>query len=57
MVNSHCGLVPSTTNSLYSDVPHHDSHIVQMNDGNDVLVDNLVTLSPAESSTHEHSGK
>lgn len=60
MVNSHCGLVPSITNSLYSDVPHHEgSHVVQMSghDGSDVTVDNLVTLSPTESGAHEHSGK
>ncbi|XP_008214725.1 uncharacterized protein LOC100121252 isoform X1 [Nasonia vitripennis] len=60
MVNSHCGLVPSTTNSLYSDAPHHEgSHVVQMSghDGSEVTVDNLVTLSPTESGTHEHSAK
>ncbi|XP_011505066.1 PREDICTED: uncharacterized protein LOC105367910 [Ceratosolen solmsi marchali] len=60
MVNSHCGLVPSTTNSLYSDAPHHDgAHVVQMNthDGNEVTVDNLVILSPSESCVQEHSAK
>lgn len=64
MMNSHCGLVPSTTNSLYSDAPQHDAahhhhhhhHVVQM-ESNDVTVDNLVTLSPAENSSQEHSGK
>ncbi|XP_058801029.1 bone morphogenetic protein receptor type-2 isoform X2 [Phymastichus coffea] len=60
MINSHCGLVPSTTNSLYNDAPHHDvahhHHVVQM-ESKDVTVDNLVTLSPAESSSHEHSAK
>lgn len=59
-MNSHYGLVPSTTNSLYSDAPHHEgAHVVQMSghDGSDVTVDNLVTLTPTESGMHEHSGK
>jgi hypothetical protein len=60
MVNSHCGLVPSTTNSLYSDTPHHDgAHIVQMNsyDSNDVAIDNLVILSPNDNCLPEPSSK
>lgn len=54
LVNSHCGFVPLTTNSLYD-----GSHVVQINDcnSNDVIVDNLVTVSSTESSSaHEHSG-
>ncbi|XP_014216049.1 bone morphogenetic protein receptor type-2 isoform X2 [Copidosoma floridanum] len=60
MMNSHCGLVPSTTNSLYSDAPNRDGahHVVQMS-GNDCsdLLENLVTSSPSESNSHEHSSK
>lgn len=66
MVNSHCALVPSTTNSLYSETSHHDNiHVVQLamhmsqdgstNESN--MVDNLVTLSPSDSVAHEHSCK
>lgn len=66
MVNSHCTLVPSTTNSLYSESSHHDNvHVVQQashpvqdtssNEGG--FVENLVTLSPSESIVHEHSCK
>ncbi|XP_047350082.1 bone morphogenetic protein receptor type-2 isoform X3 [Vespa velutina] len=66
MVNSHCALVPSTTNSLYSETSHHDNvHVVQLamhmsqdgptNESN--MVDNLVTLSPSDSVAHEHSFK
>lgn len=57
LVNSHCGLVPSTTNSLYTDTPHHDgAHVVQMSThDNEITVDNLVTLSPTETGVHEHS--
>ncbi|KAI4504255.1 hypothetical protein M0802_000726 [Mischocyttarus mexicanus] len=66
MVNSHCVLVPSTTNSLYSETSHHDNiHVVQLamhvshdgstNESN--MVDNLVTLSPSDSVAHEHSFK
>lgn len=65
MVNSHCTLVPSTTNSLYSETSHHDNvhvghlslHMVQDNTSNDGIVENLVTLSPSESIVHEHSCK
>ncbi|XP_066588804.1 uncharacterized protein wit [Prorops nasuta] len=65
MVNSYGALVPSTTNSLYSESSHHDNiHVVQMalnamQDGssNDRITDNLVTLSPSESITHEYSSK
>lgn len=59
MVNSHCGFVPSTTNSLY-DTHNDGSHVVQINDcdSNDAVVDNLVHISPTESSgTHEHSAR
>lgn len=55
MINSHCGFVPSTTNSLYTD----GHHVVQINDCDNsvAVVDNLVTISPTESSSsHEHSG-
>lgn len=66
MVNSHCTLVPSTTNSLYSESSHHDNiHAIQLisqaaqdsssNEGG--VVENLVTLSPSESIIHEHSCK
>ncbi|XP_011149457.1 bone morphogenetic protein receptor type-2 isoform X1 [Harpegnathos saltator] len=66
MVNSHCTLVPSTTNSLYSESSHHDNvHVVQLalnmiQDGNaneNAVADNLVTLSPSDSVAHEHSFK
>ncbi|XP_043525345.1 bone morphogenetic protein receptor type-2 isoform X2 [Frieseomelitta varia] len=66
MVNSHCTLVPSTTNSLYNESSHHDNvHITQfashtMQDGSSNeggIVENLVTLSPSESIVHEHSFK
>lgn len=66
MVNSHCTLVPSTTNSFYSESSHHDnilatqlaSHIVQDSSNNEGgIVENLVTLSPSESIVHEHSCK
>lgn len=65
MVNSHCTLVPSTTNSLYSESSHHDNvHIAQfalnMQDSNvnDIAIgENLVMLSPSESVAHEHSCK
>ncbi|XP_050448402.1 bone morphogenetic protein receptor type-2 [Cataglyphis hispanica] len=64
MVNSHCTLVPSTTNSLYSESSHHDNvHVVQlalnmMQDGNDsAIAENLVILSPSDSVAHEHSFK
>lgn len=66
MVNSHCALVPSTTNSLYSESSHHDNiHVVQLamhmiQDGStneSSMVDNLVTLSPSDSVVHEHSFK
>lgn len=64
MVNSHCTLVPSTTNSLYSESSHHDNvHVVQlalnmMQDGNDsAIAENLVILSPSDSVAHEHSCK
>lgn len=66
MVNSHCTLVPSTTNSLYSESSHHDNiHVTQFisqaaqdnssNEGG--VVENLVTLSSSESIIHEHSCK
>ncbi|XP_025271145.1 bone morphogenetic protein receptor type-2 isoform X1 [Camponotus floridanus] len=64
MVNSHCTVVPSTTNSLYSESSHHDNvHVVQlalnmMQDGNDsAIAENLVILSPSDSVAHEHSFK
>ncbi|XP_076636027.1 kinase protein wishful thinking [Colletes latitarsis] len=66
MVNSHCTLVPSTTNSLYSEISHHDNahvahlslHMVQDNSSNEGgIVENLITLSPSESIVHEHSFK
>lgn len=64
MVNSHCTLVPSTTNSLYSESSHHDNvHVVQlalnmMQDGNDsAIAENLVILSPSDSVAHEHNFK
>jgi len=66
MVNSHCTLVPSTTNSLYSESSHHDNvHVVQLalnatQDGNtsdNAIVENLVMLSPSDSVVHEHSCK
>lgn len=66
MVNSHCTLVPSTTNSLYSETSHHDNvhvaqlalHMVQdISSSEGGIVENLVTLSPSESIVHEHSCK
>lgn len=63
MVNSHCTLVPSTTNSLYSESSHHDNvHVVQLalnmiQDGNvndNAISENLVALSPSDSVAHEH---
>ncbi|XP_012285633.1 bone morphogenetic protein receptor type-2 isoform X2 [Orussus abietinus] len=66
VVNSHCGLIPSTTNSLYSEgPPHHDNahavqlalHIMHDASSTDGMVDNLVTLSPTDSVPHEHSFK
>ncbi|XP_015610272.1 bone morphogenetic protein receptor type-2 [Cephus cinctus] len=65
MVNPHCALVPSTTNSLYSEAQHHDNvhvvqlalHIMQDIPSADATVDNLVTLSPTVSVPHEHSFK
>lgn len=66
MVNSHCTLVPSTTNSLYSESSYHDNvhvtqlalHTVQDSSSNEGgIVENLVTLSPSESIVHEHSCK
>lgn len=66
MINSHCTLVPSTTNSLYSESSHHDNvHVVQLalnmiQDGNvndSAITENLVTLSPSDSVAHEHSCK
>lgn len=62
MVNPHSALVPSTTNSLYSENGHHDNvHVVQLtsqqqDSTNEVgNVDNLITLSPSDSITYEHS--
>ncbi|KYN01517.1 Bone morphogenetic protein receptor type-2 [Cyphomyrmex costatus] len=66
MVNSHCTLVPSTTNSLYSESSHHDNvHVVQLalnmvqdsNTNDSAIAENLVTLSPSDSVAHEHSFK
>lgn len=65
MVNSHCTLVPSTTNSLYSESSHHDNvhvhlalNMVQDSSANDsAITENLVTLSPSDSVVHEHSCK
>lgn len=66
MVNSHCTLVPSTTNSLYSESSHHDNvHVVQLalnmvqdsNTTDSAIAENLVTLSPSDSVAHEHSCK
>lgn len=65
MVNSHCTLVPSTTNSLYSESSHHDNVHVQLalnigQDGNvndSAITENLVTLSPSDSTAHEHNCK
>ncbi|XP_017889163.1 bone morphogenetic protein receptor type-2 isoform X2 [Ceratina calcarata] len=66
MVNSHCTLVPSTANSLYSESSYHDnvhgsqhaSHPVQDGTSNEGgIVENLVTLSPSETIVHEHSFK
>ncbi|EGI69732.1 Bone morphogenetic protein receptor type-2 [Acromyrmex echinatior] len=66
MVNSHCTLVPSTTNSLYSESSHHDNvHVVQLalnmvqdsNTNDNAIAENLVTLSPSDSVAHEHSFK
>ncbi|XP_020292585.1 bone morphogenetic protein receptor type-2 [Pseudomyrmex gracilis] len=65
MVNSHCTLVPSTTNSLYSESSHHDNVHVQLalnigQDGNvndSAITENLVTLSPSDSTAHEHNFK
>lgn len=65
MINSHCALIPSTTNSLYSEAPHHDNvhvaqltlHVIQDAAGHDATADNLVTLSPIDSVPHEHGFK
>ena len=59
MMNSHCGLVPSTTNSLYNETHHDNFHTVQLahhtsHAVNEAVADNLVTLSPVDNITQEH---
>lgn len=60
MMNSHCGLVPSTTNSLYNETRHPNLvHTAQLThhtfqDDNENIDVNLVTLSPIDNITYEH---
>lgn len=57
LMNSHCGLVPSTTNSLCLEIHQNDGvHVVQMTSNcNEMIADNLVNLTPTENSSHENS--
>lgn len=51
LMNSNCGLVPSTTNSLYNETHHPNTHNAFQDENVDV---NLVALSPIDNITYEH---
>ncbi|KAJ8684153.1 hypothetical protein QAD02_019945 [Eretmocerus hayati] len=60
MVNSQCGFVPSTTNSLFSDSTHHNgAHVVQLfcPDGSEAAVDSFISPLPSEGSAPEYCAK
>lgn len=59
LMNSHCGLVPSTSNSLCLEIHQNDGvHVVQITSNcNEIIVDNLVNITPTENPSHENSCK